>query len=222
MTVSIRWLGHSGFQIRSEASVVYVDYYRPSELAKRVAEPTEKATLVLVTHSHDDHCHSEAIARIIGPDTVIAGPEDCAKKTGLRFTAMRPGESLFVKNISVRAVHAYNVKRFRSPGKPFHPKGFGVGYVITIDDKSIYHAGDTDLIPEMSELKDIDVALLPVGDTYTMDNAEAVEAVRTINPRVAIPMHTWDKGVDVFKSGVSGIKGVNLVVLREGQEYTIV
>jgi L-ascorbate metabolism protein UlaG (beta-lactamase superfamily) len=126
-----------------------------------------------------------------------------------------------VKKVSVTAVHAYNVKRFRTPGNPFHPKGAGVGYIITIGNHVIYHAGDTDLIPEMKELGRVDVALLPVGDTYTMDIPEAVEAAKTIKPSIAIPMHTWDKNVDGFKKSLEKTPETKAVILREGEEFVL-
>jgi L-ascorbate metabolism protein UlaG (beta-lactamase superfamily) len=115
------------------------------------------------------------------------------------------------------------VKRFRPNGEPFHPKGFGVGFLLKIGDKRIYHAGDTDLIPEMEKLAEvgIDVALLPSGDTYTMDLEEAAEAVLMIKPKIAIPMHL--KGADpaIFKEKVESHSDTKVVILGEGEEYTL-
>jgi L-ascorbate metabolism protein UlaG (beta-lactamase superfamily) len=101
-----------------------------------------------------------------------------------------PGDRAKVNNAEIEAVPAYNVNKFRAPGVVFHPKEMGyVGYVIEIDKIRIYHAGDTDFIPEMNNLGRIDIAMLPIGGTYTMNVEEAVEAVRTIKPKYTIPMH---------------------------------
>jgi L-ascorbate metabolism protein UlaG (beta-lactamase superfamily) len=95
-----------------------------------------------------------------------------------------------VHGIDVVAVRAYNVNKFRRPGEPFHPQEAGhVGFVITVDKTCIYHAGDTDCIPEMEELEDIDIALLPVSGTYVMTAEEAAQAAEVIQPEIAIPMH---------------------------------
>jgi L-ascorbate metabolism protein UlaG (beta-lactamase superfamily) len=95
-----------------------------------------------------------------------------------------------VRGIDVEAVPAYNVNKFRSPGIPFHPREAGhVGFVVTLEGKRVYHAGDTDYIPEMADLKEIDIALLPVSGTYVMTAEEAVQAAEAIRPGVAIPMH---------------------------------
>jgi len=221
MTVVIRWLGHAGFQIRSGENVVYVDYYRPKKLEDRLLAPTEKATLVLVTHSHADHCDLDAISSVTQRTTVIAAPADCEKKIGKKMVSAKVGDVITAKGTSVRVVQAYNLKRFRTPGNPYHPKDFGVAYLIELGGRTVYHAGDTDLIPEMSGLGRIDVALLPVGDTYTMDNAEASEAVKMLKPRFAIPMHTWDKGVDEFRQKSEDKSETKVIVLKEGEEFTL-
>jgi L-ascorbate metabolism protein UlaG (beta-lactamase superfamily) len=102
---------------------------------------------------------------------------------------LQVGENTQVDGIEVEAVPAYNVNKFRSPDNPFHPEGTGVGYVVTIEGKRIYHAGDSDQIPEMATVRGVDVAMLPVSGTYVMTAQEAVEAAREIQPQVAIPMH---------------------------------
>jgi L-ascorbate metabolism protein UlaG (beta-lactamase superfamily) len=118
-------------------------------------------------------------------------------------------------------VEAYNYRRFRSPGKPWHPKGYGVGYVLKIGGTTIYHAGDTDFIPEMKQLGKVDIALLPTGDKYTMDNVEAVEAALAIRPKIAIPMHTWDTDPQEFKREVEAKSKVNVAVLGKDEELQL-
>jgi L-ascorbate metabolism protein UlaG (beta-lactamase superfamily) len=221
MTISIRWLGHSGFQINVDEKVIYLDLYRPKQLRERVPDDLDPATLVLTTHSHNDHCFPEAINEVRNSETTIIAPSDCRDKLGAAITSLAPGEETEVEGIKIKAVHAYNVKRFRSPGNPYHPKGFGVGYLISAANKTIYFAGDTDVIPEMKELGPIDVALLPCGDTYTMDNKDAAEATAIIKPKIVVPMHTWDKSVDGFKRRVEKETDTEFKYLKEGESFSI-
>jgi L-ascorbate metabolism protein UlaG (beta-lactamase superfamily) len=214
MGVSIKWLAHAGFQIKANGKIIYVDLEKHGETA-------EKADLILVTHSHSDHCDPEKIKNVRKKDTVIIAPEDCVSKIGGSIKTLKPREETSVGNIRVKTVEAYNYKRFRSPGNPFHPKGFGVGYLIMAEGKTIYHAGDTDFIPEMRKLGPIDVALLPSGGTYTMDNAEAAEAAIAIKPKTVIPIHRWDTNPEEFKKNVEAKSKIRVLLLREGEEYQV-
>jgi len=123
--------------------------------------------------------------------------------------------------VTIQAVEAYNIRRFKPSGKPWHPKGYGVGYLIKSEGKTIYHAGDTDLIPEMLHLQNIDLAIVPTGDKYTMDNIEAAKAVLKMKPKIAMPMHTWDEDRNVFKRKVEANSRTKVVLLQEGQEYRL-
>jgi L-ascorbate metabolism protein UlaG (beta-lactamase superfamily) len=96
-----------------------------------------------------------------------------------------------------------------------------VGYLIRAEGKTIYHAGDTDFIPEMWSLKNIDLALLPTGDKYTMDNAEAAEAAIAIKPKTAMAMHTWETDREEFKKKVEAKSGTKVMLLQEGEEYRL-
>ncbi len=214
MSVLVRWLAHAGFQIKTEDKVVYIDL-------EKYGEAPDKADLILVTHSHTDHCDASKIKKILKEDTVIIAPEDCALKLGQDVRTLKPGEKTEIFGLSVEAVHAYNVKRFRSPGNPFHPKGFGVGYLIHVEEKTVYHAGDTDFIPEMRQLSNISLALLPSGDSYTMDNGEAAEAAVAINPKIAVPMHRWSTNPQEFKEKVEADSNVKVVLLKEGGEIKL-
>jgi len=171
---NIHWLGHASFKITGD-KIIYIDPYQISD--------NEKADIILITHTHYDHLSLEDIQKIRKEDTAILAPADAREKL-TNFYAIKPNEFLTIKGIKIQTVAAYNLD------KQFHPQEKQwVGYVIDVNGKRIYHAGDTDLIPEMEELEDIDVAILPVGGTYTMDVTEAVQAVHIIEPRVAIPMH---------------------------------
>lgn len=214
MTVTIKWLAHSGFQIKAEGNTIYIDL-------EKYGEFSEKADLILVTHSHTDHCDPAQIQKARKPDTLVIAPADCVSKIGGDVKTLKPGEEIKFGNIAVKAVEAYNVKRFRSPGVPFHPKGLGVGYLITAEGKTIYHAGDTDFISEMRQLSNVDVALLPSGDTYTMDNNDATQAALAFKPKTVIPMHRWSTNPAELKSKVEAESEVKVVLLKEGEEYRV-
>jgi len=214
MSMLIKWLGHAGFQIKAEGKTVYIDPYE--------GEYSEKADLLLVTHSHFDHCDPSKIKKVRRSDTVVIAPEDCASKIGGEVKTLRPGQETTVGTIHVKAVEAYNNKRFRSLGNPFHPKGLGIGYLITLGDKAIYHAGDSDFIPEMKHLGHVDVALLPSGGTYTMDNPESADAALTIKPKVAIPMHRWDTDPEEFRKKVESNSKIQVAILSIGEEFQVV
>jgi L-ascorbate metabolism protein UlaG (beta-lactamase superfamily) len=212
--LTLKFLGHAGFKINVNDKIIYIDPYR--------GECAEPADFILVTHSHDDHCCVEDIEKTRKDSTIVIAPQNCVSKIGGDVKVLKPGEKTVVEKIQVEATYAYNYKRFRSPGKPYHPKGLGVGYLITAEGKTIYHAGDTDFIPEMKQLKNIDVALLPSGGTYTMDNEEAAEAALTINPKVLIPMHRWDTDpIEVKKKVEATNPQIKVVVLRKGEQYII-
>ncbi|MBU2489114.1 MAG: MBL fold metallo-hydrolase [Proteobacteria bacterium] len=173
-----QWLGHDGFLFRAGGKVVVFDPFR--------VKTSEPADLILISHGHHDHCSPEDVAKFVGKDTVVVATADCTAKLaglGADVRPIAPGESLTVGGIAVKAIPAYNTD------KAFHPRANGwVGFVADLGGVSVYHAGDTDLIPEMDGLAP-DIALLPVSGTYVMTWEQAVEAARRIQPKVAVPMH---------------------------------
>ncbi|MBN2314831.1 MAG: MBL fold metallo-hydrolase [Sedimentisphaerales bacterium] len=179
MGLTLQWLGHASFKICHEDTILYIDPWK-------LKDSPHDATLVLVSHSHYDHYSPDDIAKVSGPDTkLIASPDVIAKEK--KGESIMSGIIVKLDGVNLTGVAAYN------PDKDFHPKSNNwVGFVIEIDSKRIYYAGDTDLTEEMKALQNIDVALLPVGGTYTMDAAEAAEAVEQFKPKMAIPYHWGD------------------------------
>ncbi|GAG18427.1 unnamed protein product, partial [marine sediment metagenome] len=185
MVISVKWLGHASFKIKGKNKTIYIDPY--------MGDYDEKADLILITHSHYDHCDPIKVKTTLKNEGLVIAPTDCNRKITGKIKSLSLGEQILIEKIEIKAVKAYNYKRFKVPGKPFHPKDLGVGYLIKLNGKIIYHAGDTDFIPEMKELKNIYLALIPSGGTYTMDNVEAAEATLRINPKIVIPMHIWNE-----------------------------
>ena len=211
--MELKWLGHASWKIKTGGKIIYIDPYE--------GEYDEKADIILSTHHHDDHCKPDKIAMIKKDTTEIIAPPECGKKLGTEVTSLKPGEVIKLDGVLIEAVEAYNYKRFRSPGNPFHPKGIGVGYLITAEDKTIYHVGDSDFIDEMKVLKGIDVMLVPSGGTYTMDNPEAAEATDAVHPKKALPMHIWDSDPAEFKKLVEKGCDTEVLILKPGESITI-
>lgn len=200
----IQWLGHDGFAIKTSEATIVID---PFELAAPVP-----ADIVLITHPHYDHCSVEDIRAIKKPSTVIVTEAESAQKLSGDVRVVKPGETVQVEGIAIESVPAYNTD------KTFHPKAKNwLGFIVTIDGKRIYHAGDTDLIPEMDTFS-VNVALLPVSGTYVMTADEAIEAAKRLKPDVAIPMHydaivgSTEDAVQ-FKNALEGI--CEVVILKK-------
>jgi len=203
----IHWLGHDAIRIDGPRTI-YFDPYQLDEL-----QPP--ADVILISHEHHDHCSPEDVAKIQTETTTIVTVASAAEELTGDIRVIEPGDTMHLPGVDVEAVPAYNVDKFRSPGEPFHPKQAGhVGFVITVDGKRIYHAGDTDFIPEMAQLRDIDIALLPVSGIYVMTAEEAVEAAEVIQAEVAIPMHVG-RGIGSMDSAhlFKEQTAVNVVIL---------
>ena len=179
MGTTLQWRGHASFKICHEDTVIYIDPWK-------LKDSPHDASLVLVSHSHYDHYSPSDIARISGAETKLIASADVVTKEKNGEMILN-GLTVDLGSVRVSGVAAYN------PGKQFHPKvNNWIGFVIEVGSKRIYYAGDTDLTDEMKSLKEIDVALLPVGGTYTMDATEAAEATKYIKPKRAIPYHWGD------------------------------
>lgn len=184
MNLDVTRIGHDTFRIAG-SKVIYID---PFQVPK-----SDEADIVLLTHEHFDHLSLDDLKKVIFPGTTIVASPLC--KDGLKGVKVKaihyvePGGKHVVGMVEIEGVPAYNLNKFREPGKAFHPKGEKrLGFVIKMDGTTIYHAGDTDFIPEMKSIH-CDIALLPVSGTYVMTAEEAAQAAETLRPKIAVPMH---------------------------------
>jgi L-ascorbate metabolism protein UlaG (beta-lactamase superfamily) len=186
----VEWLGHSGFRIGAGRASIYIDPYR-------VAADEPKADLVLITHQHYDHFSIQDLERLRKDDTSVIAPPAVLERLDGDVRSIRPGEVIEtgLPGVDVRAVPAYNTSKRDGEGRPFHPReAGGLGFELSVRGERLYHAGDTDVIPEMDWVVGADVALLPVSGVYVMTALEAAEAARRIQPAVAVPMH-WGENI---------------------------
>ena len=190
-------LMHASIRIEYDGREIEIDPV--PRLGNRVTDYSTmpKADYLLVTHEHADHYSPEAIRTLTGSDTRLVMNKRCADLYGSGY-AMQNGDTLRLSSdITVQAVPAYNTTEGRSK---YHPKGRDNGYILTIDGLRIYIAGDTEDIPEMSAVKDIDIAFLPCNQPYTMTPEQLVRAAVTIRPKVLFPYHYGTTDVTAIPS----------------------
>lgn len=201
MIDNIHWLGHDSFRIDGEITI-YIDPWK-------LSPGNPPAGLILITHEHHDHFSPEDIDAIQTEATELVAPASVAARLKGTVHTVKPGDQVTVRGLPIEVLPAYNIE------KRFHPRQAGhVAYVITVNGQRIYHAGDTDVIPEMAGLQP-DIALVPVSGTYVMDADEAVEAVRLIQPKVAIPMHYGDSvGTTADAERFKGLSPVEVIILE--------
>lgn len=183
-----------------------------------IPEGLEKADIVIITHPHPDHYDTKSLARIKKDDTTIVCPASCKKIISTwNAKGLSIGETFEKDGIIVKAVSAYNKK------KPFHSRGKNyAGYILSIDDKSLYHAGDTDFIEEMKSIQSPDVAFLPIGGFFTMNADDAIKAIKVIKPVTVIPMHELKQDLAEFATKVqSEASDIKVCILKVGESTTI-
>ncbi len=183
--VKLTWLGHDGFRIQ-DGQTIYIDPIQ-------IGGGGRRADILLVTHEHFDHCSVDDLKKVVAPNTTIVAhaqsKSELSKVKAKEVKIVKAGDKINVGDVTIEAVPAYNINKFREPARVFHPKEDGkLGFIVTVKGVRIYHAGDTDHIPEMKNIR-TDIALLPVSGTYVMTAQEAAEAVTSINPKIAVPMH---------------------------------
>ena len=216
--IELKWLGHSSFLIKNSKKI-YIDPYN-------LPENSEKADIILITHGHYDHCSIGDMSKIVQEGTRIVLPADCQSKitrfnVKVKMEIIEPNQDLDLGELKISTLPAYNID------KHFHPKeDGGLGYVLKMENLVIYHAGDTDVIPEMQKLTGYKqegktfIALLPVGGRFTMTSDEAFESAKIIKPDLIIPMHYGtligsEKDAEEFKE-LCEEKGIKVEILEKG------
>lgn len=218
--IKVKWLGWANFLVTANGKTIAFDPFFKSD---------QKADLILCSHAHPDHADKGAIEALRKEGTVVVASEEAAQ--GIPGAqVIKVGESQEVAGVKIEAVAAYN------HNIPNHQKGKDTGFIVTLEGKRVYHAADTDFIEEMKDIKDIDLALLPIGGTYTMDVEQAIEAVKIIQPKVVIPMHygkievmfqgemhqvEFHPDTAKFKNEVESQTGAKVVILAQGEEYNL-
>lgn len=182
--LEITFLGHGSLLLTWNGLCIHVDPF--TRVADYALLPP--ADLILITHEHRDHLDPEALAHVRTPSTEVVLTAACAAQVPGGIV-LRNGEARTVRGVPIAAVPAYNRIHKRDSGEPFHLPGVGNGYVLTLDDLRLYIAGDTEDIPEMRQLADIDVAFLPMNLPYTMTPEMVAKAARAFRPRILYPYH---------------------------------
>ena len=195
-SIKIYNLGHASLMFEYNDFVIYVD--PTSSKADFTGLP--KADLFIITHAHGDHYDVSTLNKLKKEGTIMVYAQDVADKGNYSGSAkiMKNGDDINVLGIPIKAVPAYNID------KKFHPKGVGNGYIITLGEKTIYVAGDTEKIPEMNNLGKIDIAFIPMNLPYTMTPEMAVETAKTINPDILYIYHYGSSDTDYLKKLLKG------------------
>ena len=182
--VDISFIGHGTLMFRTGGVVIHIDPVTSSGSYDNLP----KADLILVTHDHYDHLDVKLIEKLRKDETVMFCNSSSGEKVPWAIT-MKAGDRKEVNKIVIDAVEAYNIVNVRAPGQPFHPKGAGIGFIITIGGKRFYVAGDTENTPEMKALKNIYVAFLPMNLPYTMTPEMVADAALAFKPAILYPYH---------------------------------
>lgn len=207
--IAITFLGHGTLMLTWREQTIHIDPY--SKVADYAKLP--KADVIFLTHEHRDHLDPQALELIRTDDTIMVLTETCAK-TVTGGIVMNNGDSQTIAGIKVEAVPAYNVVHQRADGQPYHPKGIGNGYVLTFGDTRLYVAGDTENIPEMKALKNIDCAFLPMNLPYTMTPAMVADAAKAFRPNILYPYHYGDTDVSELTDLLKNEQGIEVRVRK--------
>jgi L-ascorbate metabolism protein UlaG (beta-lactamase superfamily) len=199
-------INHASLMLEGGGKIIQVD---PTSAGNYEGLP--HADIILITDIHGDHMDPKILPKLQKEGTVIFAPEAVAK-TVTSAAVIRNGETKIAGNWKIEAVPMYNLKRGPSEGTLYHDKGRGNGYILTYGGKRIYISGDTEGIPEMKALKNIDVAFVCMNLPYTMPPAEAAEAVRAFHPKVVYPYHYRGSDPKEFEAALAG-SGIQVKLL---------
>lgn len=202
--LEIKHLGHASLLIEWNGENIFVDPY--SEVCDYSKQP--EAHLILITHHHYDHLDHSALKEIVTPKTKIISSVIASKELPTA-TALAQGESSSYKGVEIEARYAYNIVNKNDEGNPFHPRGEGNGYILNFGGYRLYIAGDSELIPEMEELGEIDLAFIPKNLPYTMSDPMFIEAIKIIKPKQLYAYHYFEIDPEALRAQMP--KGVELL-----------
>ncbi len=185
--VEMYFIGHGSLMFKVKDFIIHIDPVKSSGSYENLP----KADLILVTHEHYDHLDTELINELRKTGTIMLCNANSASKVPWAQT-VKAGDIKTINNITIETIPAYNIVNERLKGQPFHPKGVGNGYIVTVGNKKFYVAGDTENTPEMKALKEIDVAFLPMNLPYTMNPAMVADAAKAFRPKILYPYHFGD------------------------------
>ncbi len=201
----LKWFGHASFSITDNKSGIKILYIDPFEMP----EEQTKGDIIFVTHAHHDHLSPKALLPLLKEDSIVVATRDSLEKLDINEEQKHivvANKNYEVKGISFSTIPAYNTYKEK---QSYHPQKNGwVGYIINVNNKKIYHAGDTDFITEMKDLESskLDVAILPMGGTYTMDVEDMIQAANAIKAKITIPMHYRHLLGEQYKAAEERIK----------------
>ena len=208
--IELTAIGHAHVQIEHAGKVIQIDPTPMGDLSK--AKP---ADLILITDIHGDHLSAPSVEKLKKAGTVVVGPKSVADMLPGTMVIAN-GETRTFAGVMVEAVPMYNLTRGPSEGQLFHTKGRGDGFILTLGGKRIYFSGDTECIPEIKALKNIDVAFMTMNLPFTMPPSEAADCVKAFKPKIVYPYHYRQQGIDAeknaqdFAAAMKGTAGVEV------------
>jgi len=210
--LAITFIGHASLMFEYNGLVIHVDPVSQQADYKKLPD----ADLILVTHEHGDHLDAAAIKELLKDGTRIIMTQACKNsvETVPGTIVMKNGDEQKVKSITVDAIPAYNIEHKRPNGEPFHPKGQGNGYILTFGNVRVLVAGDTENIPEIKNLKNIDVAFLPMNLPYTMTPEMVADAAKAFQPKILYPYHYGDTDTGKLLELLKAEKGIEVRIRK--------
>ncbi|MFB3883864.1 MAG: MBL fold metallo-hydrolase [Thermodesulfobacteriota bacterium] len=207
--LKITFIGHGSLMFTFGGKIIHVDPYSGAGDYARLP----KADIILLCHEHPDHLDSKALTAVRAGKTVVVLTETVAKEVQGGIV-MKNGDVRTVEGLKIEAKPAYNLVQKRPDGQPFHPKGAGNGYILTFGNKRVYVAGDTENIPEMKEIKNIDIAFLPMNLPYTMTPEMVADAAKTLKPKILYPYHFGETDTSKIVALLKGIKEIEVRIRK--------
>ncbi len=207
--LKITFIGHGTIMFTFGSKVIHVDPWTSEADYSKLP----KADVILVTHEHRDHFDMKAIETVQTEKTALVYTELCEdqlEKPVKDAIVMKNGDTGIIGGFEIKAVPAYNIVHKRESGVPFHPKGNGNGYIISFGDKKVYVAGDTENIPKMKQIQDIDIAFLPMNLPYTMTPEMVADAAKTFKPKILYPYHFGDTDTSRIVNLLKDVKGIEV------------